>query len=281
MGLFSGNYDKPGPGIRKDAPLQKPLPRFFSILQRKFFDLVKLNLLFCVPTAVVALLVYLLNMAIPYPIVDFLPVILLSPFIGGLTFVTRNYAREEHAFIFSDFMDAIKGNWSAFLINGAIFYAVMAVLSVSIPYYLKAAPSSIMTAIAAGVCLLIGILFLFGQYYVPVMIVTFDLKIGQIIKNSLIFAVVGLWRNLLITVLLAVLGLLFYFSAIMPLTIIIAACFVIFLLFSYCSFLINFAVYPLIDKMMIQPYKKKQEKESGEEKGSEDLEKPSDFTDRS
>lgn len=65
MGMFSVNYDRPGPGVRKDAPPQKAVPRFFSILQRHFFDLCKLNLLFCIPVAVVAVLVFLLNMVIP------------------------------------------------------------------------------------------------------------------------------------------------------------------------------------------------------------------------
>lgn len=276
MGMFFGNYDRPGPGVRKDAPPQKAVPRFFSILQRKFFDLSKLNLLFCIPVAVVAMLVYLLNLVVPYLIIDLLPVILLFPFIGGLTYVTRNYVREEHAFIYSDFKDAVKNNWKAFLIDGVVVYLVTAILMVSIPYYLNAAPKGILSSVAAGICILIGMLVLFSQYYAPVLIVTFDLKIGQILKNSLIFAILGLWRNILVTFLLGVLILLLYLSQIMPLTIIIAVCFGIFLMFSYSSFLINFSVYPLINKMMIEPYKKQHEQESREEEEEE-----TDFVDRS
>lgn len=275
--MLFGNYNKPGPGVRKDAPRQKAVPRFFSILQRKFFDLIKLNLLFCIPVAVVAVLVVLLNLIIPFTLIDFLPVIFLFPFIGGLTIVTRNYAREEHAFIFSDFKDAVKNNWAPFLIDGALCYAVVMILSVSIPYYLKTGSKNFLSMAATVVCIIIALLFLFSQYYVPVMIVTFDLKLGQILKNSLIFAIIGLWRNLFITGLLIVLALLFYFSQIMPLTIILAVLFAVLLLFSYCSFLINFAIYPLIDKMMIQPYAKKEREESGEEEKREDSK---DFTDR-
>ncbi len=277
MGMFFGNYNRPGPGVRKDAPPQKAVPRFFSILQRKFFDLVKLNLLFCIPVAVAAMLVYLLNLIVPYLIVDLMPVILLFPFIGGLTYVTRNYTREEHAFIYSDFKDAVKNNWKAFLIDGVIVYLIVTVLMVSIPYYLHAAPKGILSSVAAGICILIAMLVLFSQYYAPVLIVTFDLKIGQILKNSLIFAILGLWRNLLITLLLGILILLLYLSQIMPLTIIIAVCFGIFLMFSYSSFLINFSVYPLINKMMIEPYKKQHEQENGEEEQEDET----DFVDRS
>ena len=31
--------------------------------------------------------------------VALIPVVLIFPFVAGLTYVTRNYAREEHAFI--------------------------------------------------------------------------------------------------------------------------------------------------------------------------------------
>lgn len=270
------NYNKPGPGIRKDAPPQKLIPRFFSILQRKFFDLIKLNLLFCIPVSLTVALVILLNLITPIVMVDFLPVIFLFPFIGGLTIVTRNYAREEHAFIFSDFKDAVKNNYVSFLINGAICYVAVMILSISIPYYWRNGPKNPLAVVASAVCIVIAVIFLFSQYYVPVMIVTFDLKIGQILKNSLIFAIIGLWRNILITFLLAILAFLFYLSQIMPLTIILAVVFTIFLLFSYCSFLINFAVYPLIDKMMIQPFKKKGQDSNGEE----DEKDSKDFTDR-
>lgn len=277
MALFGVNYNRPGPGIEKDAPKQKAVPRFFSILQRKFFDLCKLNLLFFVPVLAVGFLVYLLNRITAFIPIDLLPTILLFPFIGGLTYITRNYAREEHAFIYSDFMDAVKNNWKSLLLDGVLCYIVTGILSVSIPYYWTHASQSFFNIAASGVCSLVALLFLFSQYYVPVMIVTFDLKLKQILKNSLIFAILGVGRNLLITVLLGVLVYLLFLSISMPLTIMIAALFCIFLAFAYSSFLINFAVYPLIDKTMIQPYNKKIEQEKGLVKPEETK---GDFTDK-
>lgn len=278
MGMLFGNYDRPGPGVRKDAPPQKAVPRFFSIFQRKFFDLIKLNLLFCIPVAVAAALSYLLYTIVPIIVVDMLPLIFLSPFCAGLTIVTRNYAREEHAFILTDFMDTVKQNWKPFLLNGLLLYVFISIMFVSISYYRNLSTHNIIGTIAAVICIVITYIVICGQYYVPVLIVTFDLKLSQILKNSLIFAIVGLLRNFVITLLLILLVLIYYFALIMPLTIIIMSCFTIFLLFSYCSFLTNFAVYPLVDKMMIQPYLKKQ-KESEEGTGNEE-ETDSDFTDR-
>jgi uncharacterized membrane protein YesL len=277
MGLLFGNYDKPGPGVPKNAPPLKPVPRFFSILQRKFFDLVKLNLIFCVPVAAVLALCYFLNSITQVVAIDLLPLILLSPFWAGMTFVTRNYAREEHAFIFSDFVDAVKHNWKPFLLNGILVYVFINIMVIAISYYHNLSSQNIIGTIATVLCIVISYIVLCSQYYVPVLIVTFDLKLTQILRNSLIFAIIGLLPNFITTLLLVLLVVLYFVSTIMPLTIIIMVCFTIFLLFAYCSFLINFAVYPLVDKMMIQPYLKKQKENKDE---TEDKEEESDFVDR-
>ena len=99
MGLFSINYNKPGPGVSKDAPVKKPFFRFWEVYFRKFFDLIKLNMLFAIPTAVTIVLVFAfgffisgINQSLSF--LGYLPFVLLSPFVAGLTFVCRNYARE-------------------------------------------------------------------------------------------------------------------------------------------------------------------------------------------
>lgn len=267
---FLNNYEKPGPGVRKDAPKQKAVPRFFSILQRKFFDLCKLNLLFCIPLVVAAAMFFGLNLLVPYLIVDLIPIILLFPFIGGLTYVTRNYAREEHAFIYSDFKDAVKNNWVPLLLDGVLCYVFGALMSIALPFYWNASKSNVLMAIALGVCIVVTLLFLFSQYYVPLMIVTFDLKLRQILKNAFIFVFLGFGRNFLITFLLAIIAF-FVWVAFMEFSIvsIVMFFFMLFLMFSYCSYLVNFAAYPLVDKFMVQPYLKEQKKEHPEkdEKG--------------
>lgn len=279
MGLFSANYNRPGPGVRKDEKPKKAVPRFFTIFGRKFFDLIKLNLLFAIPVAVSLALVFCLSSVTKFAALADLPFLLISPFVAGLTFVTRNYAREEHAFIFWDFRDAVKNNWKAFLINGAICYAFYFILSVAINYYSSMSKTNSIFLVAMIICIALSILFVFAQYYVPVMLVTFDLTLRQVYKNALIFAILGIWRNLLLTVLLLLLGFLLYLSQIMPLTIIIAILLLVFLLFSYVMFLVNFTVYPLIDKMMIKPYQKKLKEEANGEEDSDTDDDDSAFKD--
>ena len=43
-----------------------------------------------------------------------------GPFTAGVSYVTRNWARDEHAFIWSDFKDALKANWKQSLVISAI-----------------------------------------------------------------------------------------------------------------------------------------------------------------
>lgn len=258
MGLFHSNYDKPGPGVRKDEPEKNAFLRFFIIFFRKITQLVELNLLFSVFVVLALAISYFASNLIPSVLTDMIPIVLLSPFIAGMTFITRNYAREEHAFLLSDFFDAVKHNWKAFLINGIVCCFLYLIISISLRFYFSKLPENMFYGIAFCLCLAIAFLVISAQYYVPLMIVTFDLKLSQIYKNALIFAIVGLWRNILLTVLLAALTFLLYLSQIMVLTFILGIVFIFAFYFSVFAFLVNFTIYPLVDRIMIQPYQKKQ-----------------------
>jgi uncharacterized membrane protein YesL len=253
--LFGG-YQKPGPGVNKDAPQKPPVQRFFEVLFRKFFDLVKLNLLFLIPFAVAAILSYLVGRITGQSFLWNLPFVLLSPFLAGLTFVTRNYAREEHAFIASDFKDAVLLNWKQFSIHGIICYVLFSVITFCIRfYYTLAASQGTLFLVLFGISIAVFLVFIFMQYYIPLMIVTFDLSLKQIYKNAFIFAIVGLWRNILLTAIFGAILFLNYFLYYLnpPVVLLINGLLVLFFAFSFSFFLIHFAVYPLIEKLMIHP----------------------------
>ena len=281
MGLFNfwGSYTKPGPGVEKDEiPKAAPI-RFFQILGRKFGKMMQLNLTFMLPTLVSVVLMAFLylffnhvgfelgtaNGALTLDIwtmyVVPLPLVLLSPFTAGLTYVTRNFSREEHAFVWSDFWSAVKNNWKYFLLNGLIIYLVYVIQSFAMVYYYNNAAKNAFLYVPFWLCVVISVVFLFAQYYIPVMFVTFDLKFGQVYRNALIFVLAGFFRNLLVTVVLAALVIAILIVPIMPLTILILFFLVVLLLFSLISYLINFTIYPVIDQYLIQPYQRQQEEE--------------------
>ena len=110
--------------------------------------------------------------------------------------------------------------------------------------------------IPLAVCCILSILMLFAQYYIPVMIVTFDLKLRHIYRNAFIFSIMGLLRNLMITAILAGLFIAFLFCpaafAVIPLLL------VIIFLCAFISYLTSFATYSLLDTYLIQPFYKKE-----------------------
>ena len=287
MSLFSGlfgNYAKEGPGVSKDEPKKPPFIRFFQLYFRKFWKLVQLNLIFLVPAVVfigLFLFLYLGASNVPVPIsfdwsssfefsafrtfVAPLPMVFLSPFVAGLCYVTRNFVREEHAFVFSDFKDAVKGNWKYFLLNGFVCYLVYSLLFTAIRFYGAFYASNKIMIIPLGLSFLFLLLFTFAQFYFPVMAITFDLKFKQLYKNAFIFAILGFPRNLLILLLLGVLVVLLSFWDLMGLTVILALLFVVMLLFSTVMYMINFIVYPMIEKYLLKPYMPEEEKKDESE----------------
>ena len=277
MALFGRNFNKPGPGVSKNEKKKNAFFRYFQLLFRKLTKLCQVNLIFCVPFIIALALFFVIAIYVNNIFLSWLPFAFLSPFLAGLTFVTRNFAREEHAFVWGDFKDAVKENWKPFLIHGVITYVVVCLMYVALSFYRGQQENSILFGIAFVICLSICLIFLFMQYYIPLMIVTFDLKLKNVYKNAAIFAVVGLGRNLIATLFLAVL----FFLALLMLqsvpSLFIGIILVFLILFALISYSINFIVYPNIEKFLIKPYYEKQqaaeeaaleEPTSGEEKDS-------------
>jgi len=206
------------------------------------------------------------------------PLVLLSPFVAGLTIVTRNFAREEHAFVWSDFWDAVKANWKYFLLNGLICYAVFTLLGFAVLYYYSMAASEWMYYIPLWMCVVVAVVFLFAQYYLPIMFITFDLKFTHAYKNALIFTVAGFGRNILVTLILIALLFVIMNVPLLNITLLVYALLFLFIIFSFISYLISFAVYPVIERYMIQPAKRMENGQTDEPTGSAEEEFPGLFS---
>lgn len=272
MSLFA-SYTKPGPGVSKDAPQKTAFFRFFEIFSRKFWDLVKMNLLYAVsiilffiPIILVLIPVFVdpktnlsvlllniqaansarhLSLFNPWLLLYMLPLVLTGPATAGFTYVMRNFAREEHAFLWSDYKDVAIANWKQSIAAMFINVTASTLLIFSISYYFQSMSGSAIFAVPFIFSLIVMVLFLFMQYYIFVMIVTFRLKLSQIYRNALIFSILGLGRNILITLFSALVLLIsFYF---VPLAFILIPC----LSLSMIGLIINFCVWPIIQKYMI------------------------------
>ena len=117
----------------------------------------------------------------------------------------------------------------------------------------------LMETISLGCSLLAYLLFTWMKYYIPFLVVTFKLRTKQVYKNAFLFAVAGLKRNLLISVvLIAVYVLMFGIFLLIPtpLTLVLLGLLGLLLVPAFRSFLIQYNIFPEIKRLMIDPYYK-------------------------
>lgn len=263
MALFGFNYSKPGPGVSKDEPQKKAFFRFFGILGSKFWDLIKMNMLYfitiiipCIPLIFTLFALFtsknvnaefsnVFNYLILF--ICALPIAFTGPFTAGFTYLLRNCVRQEHYFLWSDFKDNVKSNFKQSFFAALINTIVFIVLIFNIRFYYLGSASNQMLFIPLVLCLFITVLFLFMNYYIYMIIVTFKLNLRQMYRNAFIFSILGLGRNLLVTFLLFVLVLLHVMF------LYISLIFIPFLSLSLAGLLISFSDWPMVKKFMIDP----------------------------
>ena len=130
MGLFSRNFDRPGPGVNKDEPRKKGAARFFEVLFRDFFDLVKLNVIFCVCIlpAVSAFILGLISLLTPIAFI--VSLIAAFPVGGALTaysFCITKLLRDDPGFIWHEFKRKFRENFKQAAVPGIVCAAVIEV----------------------------------------------------------------------------------------------------------------------------------------------------------
>ena len=115
-----------------------------------------------------------------------------GPFTAGLSYVTRNWARDQHAFIWSDFRDAVKSNWKYSLVISFITGLLpLAVYQGYITYGMMAEQNAVM-AIPQVLMIVIGILWAISVTYMHPLTVSYQLKLKDVIKNGVILGVARL-----------------------------------------------------------------------------------------
>jgi uncharacterized membrane protein YesL len=112
-----------------------------------------------------------------------------GPFTAGLCYVTRNWARDEHAFIWSDFKDALKENWKQGLITSVITGLVPIVVYVCWVFYGQMAQSNALFIVPQVLTLLLGAIWLMSLMYIYPMMVTYTLRYRDVLRNSLLLTI--------------------------------------------------------------------------------------------
>ena len=112
-----------------------------------------------------------------------------GPFTAGVTYVTRNWARDEHAFVWSDFKDALKANWK----YGLLTSAITGILPPVVYYYIflcsQLAANSFFFYIPMMMMIILLLVWSMMLIFLYPQMVTYDLKYKGLLKNSVIMAI--------------------------------------------------------------------------------------------
>jgi len=193
MGIFSRNFDRPGPGVRKDEPRKKGFARFFELLIRDFGDMIKLNLLFCVcalPT-VAAIILGILNLNFS---IFFLISLLMAFPIGGavvaLVYYITKMMRDDPSYVWYEFKRKFLENYKqaapvGILCTGFI-YAQIWIWGSLWGALLSEEPA--IELIWYFIAFLSIILFFAITPYIFMHIAYISLKTRHIVKNSILMA---------------------------------------------------------------------------------------------
>ena len=143
MGFFSNMYTKEGPGVRKDQPPKKGIPRFFEILMRDYGHLLKVNFLFllcCLPMVTVVLFGLLfhqyLGMLLIAAVLYLLCAVLVGPAMTCLHGITVKTVRDEPCYMWHEFKKCWKGNWKQSVPAGVLFCTLLAMECIAAWYYM-------------------------------------------------------------------------------------------------------------------------------------------------
>lgn len=174
----------------------------------------------------------------------------------GATYVLRNMVRGEPVFVWSDYFYAIKRNLKQGLLMGMLDFVLLFLLAFDIGYFWNQVGTFSMNVGFYASCALL-ILYFFMRFYIYLLLVTFELSIRKILKNALIFTMLGIKRNLM-----AALGLILITGINIALLFLLIATplngvpiilpFLYYL--SVTAFTSAYAAYPIIHRYMIEPY---------------------------
>jgi len=174
-----------------------------------------------------------------------------GPVKAGAAYVTRNWSRDEHAFLWADFRDAVKENWKQGLGVSLISSVLPLVIYVGYQFYGGQAAANALFLVPQMLIVMLGVVWALGCTFMYPMMVSYRVTFGQLIKNSLMIAVgrlpqtVGVRLLLLVPALIA--GAVFWLTgSLLPL--LILACYYIVLGFALSRFIIASYTNAVFDK---------------------------------
>lgn len=115
-----------------------------------------------------------------------------GPFTAGLSYVTRNWARDEHAFIWTDFKDAVKANWKQALVLSSITSVLPLTVYLGWTFYGRMASQNPIMMVPQILVALVAFVWAISITYMHPLAITYDLKTRDVIRNGLLLGIARL-----------------------------------------------------------------------------------------
>jgi len=217
MGFFDRLYYGKA-GKRDYTEMDMPKNRislFFLVLKDHFFDLVKVNclqLVFWIPFLIWSFtnLIAIQNMDVNAMLamengsqvvsdtirgylfmwlIGVIPCVAITgPSTAGAAYIMRNWARDQHAFLFSDFKDAFKGNWKQALVSSVFSAFVPALAYTAMTFYGQMAESNIVMMVPMMIVFTAVLMWTLMLPLIYPMMIGYELKLKDIYKNAFLMA---------------------------------------------------------------------------------------------
>ena len=171
------------------------------------------------------------------------------------TYLARELFRGRSLFVFSDYFYSIKKNFKQGFLMGVIDFIVSAILVFDFIYFYNQPTDLVSNLMFWGICG-VTVIYMWMRFYLYLLLITFDLPIKKIIKNSLIFTALGIKRNIVASLWIVLIGGLNIALglALLPANFVVFLILPFFYLLGFAQYTIVYAAYPTVNKYMIEPY---------------------------
>ncbi|MBQ4553015.1 MAG: YesL family protein [Clostridia bacterium] len=126
-----------------------------------------------------------------------IPCILITgPAQAGMAYVMRNWARDEHAFPWADFKDAVKDNWKQALGISALTAVLPYMIYIGYNFYGQMQQEQgLVFMVPQMLMVIIGVMWCLALVYFYPLMVSYKMTFGQLLKNGFVMAIARLPMN--------------------------------------------------------------------------------------
>ena len=253
--------------------------KYFEVLKEKFFKIIILNMFYF--TAITLLIITIMGLSFAvtsicgevsdiWTLFTFSPIIFLGPLTAAVMKIMRDFVRQEPCFFMEDFKNAFTRNFKQSLAISTLQYIVSWIIVIAARFYYMLTDQGIFYTIGLGTSIFVAVAVITASYYVYMMNVTLKLSVKEIIKNSFIFTMLCIGRNIVLSLILVfwllVNALFVYFAIISGSAFVYGLMILFFMVFSFgiTLYTIAFFTYPPIKKYILDPYYESHPEESSE-----------------